>query len=150
ARSPLPPAPSDRPARARSLAPPYEEDARDVPLGAAPALSGRRADAALRDPRRRSRRSGRSRRSRGPIIGAGVLVVAAVVAIVLASSGGGSPSKGNAAGARSPAAVDASRHVHTLSSRPASKGSPTAGSHAEAQVAVLNGTETTGLAHRVA
>jgi hypothetical protein len=79
-----------------------------------------------------------------------VLVAAAVLAIVLASSGGGSSSKGNAAGARSPAAVAASRHVHTRSSRTASKSSSAAGSRAEAQVAVLNGTETTGLAHRVA
>ena len=75
-------------------------------------------------------------------------MVAAVLAIVIASSGGGSSSKSNAAGARSPAAVAASRHVR--SSRTASKGSSAAGSRAEAQVAVLNGTETTGLAHRVA
>jgi LytR cell envelope-related transcriptional attenuator len=87
------------------------------------------------------------------IVGA-VLVGIAVVAAILLSGGGGSgaPSTANSSAARSASAAGAhARKTHAKTSRPAASTRSTSagGNLAETNVVVLNGTNTTGLAHRV-
>jgi LytR cell envelope-related transcriptional attenuator len=82
------------------------------------------------------------------LIVGGVLVGVAVLAFILTSAGGGG-SSGTSATASSPST---SSHVSTTHSKPHAKhvsttSSSSAASPAETSVAVLNGTETAGLAH---
>lgn len=85
------------------------------------------------------------------IVGA-VLVGVVVVVLVVSSLGGGS-SKGAATTSASSAAATHAHHSHpassTTGSHPSESSTP-AVSPAETQVAVLNGTSTVGLAHRLA
>lgn len=105
-----------------------------------------------------SRRSSRSARAaptrRSParatvLIVGGVLVVVAVVAIILLSGGGGS----SGTSATQPSAASSTHttvtHAKKHATRHASSTASSAASPAETSVAVLNGTETTGLAHDV-
>ena len=85
------------------------------------------------------------------IVGA-VLVGVVVVVLVVSSLGGGS-SKGAASTSASSAAATHAHHSHPASSTTGShqsESSTPAVSPAETQVAVLNGTSTVGLAHRLA
>jgi hypothetical protein len=85
------------------------------------------------------------------LIVGGVIVVAAAAVIAVTSLGGSSGSKGatatNAGNVRKAAKAHAGSHKSTAkhTTKPAPAVSP-----AETNVVVLNGTETTGLAHRIA
>ncbi len=105
--------------------------------------ASRRSDRARAEPPRRS-----PARATVLIVG-GVLVVVAVVAIILFSGGGGS--SGTSATQSSSASTTHTSAAHSKSHpRHASTAASTsAASPAETSVAVLNGTETTGLAHQV-
>jgi LytR cell envelope-related transcriptional attenuator len=81
-----------------------------------------------------------------------VLIVGAAVAVALTTLGGSSNSK-SAAGTTAKTTASAperrsTTHRQATSKKP-STSAPRATSPAEASVAVLNGTETTGLAHRI-
>lgn len=82
----------------------------------------------------------------------GVLAAAAAIALVLSSGGGSSHAKSAATASTSTVANAGGTHAkaHRRASTTAStKAAPAAANPAETNVAVLNGTETTGLAHRV-
>jgi hypothetical protein len=83
------------------------------------------------------------------IVGGVIVVAAAVVAALtlLGGSSGSKPASTAATTASRTKARHASTHHHATSSGGSSSGS-SATNPAEASVAVLNGTETTGLAHR--
>jgi hypothetical protein len=84
---------------------------------------------------------------------AGVVIVAVVAAILIVDSLGGSPSKSAATTTTTATAAAHARAHHTHPSTSASThpgvSSTPALSPAETQVAVLNGTSTSGLAHRL-
>jgi hypothetical protein len=85
------------------------------------------------------------------LIVGGVLVAAAAVVLALTAVGGSSGTKGSTSAAST---ATTARGSHTTTHHHATtKSGSTSASHgsnaAEASVAVLNGTETTGLAHRV-
>jgi hypothetical protein len=85
------------------------------------------------------------------LIVGGVLVAAAAVVAALTLSGGSSGTKPTPSAARTATSAHA-RHAstqHRAASKSASSSGSSATNRAEASVAVLNGTETTGLAHRV-
>jgi LytR cell envelope-related transcriptional attenuator len=130
ARPPLPPAPSAP--RRRSV------DAPGAAIGSArtaEALSAleRRGGEELVARRRRERAPKRSSAGRRAVIGGGALVVLAVVLIVVFALGGGSGHKTGSA---------ATAGAHSGTARSAHR--------AHLSVAVLNATETNGLAHHVA
>jgi hypothetical protein len=80
-----------------------------------------------------------------------VLVVAAAVAVALTTLGGSSHSSAGAGSTTTSAASAPQPHsaTHRQASKKPSTSGPRTTSPAEASVAVLNGTETTGLAHRI-
>lgn len=84
------------------------------------------------------------------IVGGVIIGVAVIVAIVLSlggsSKGGGSPSTAASSASPGTTASTKQKASGTTSTRTSSGAGPTAG---ETNVAVLNGTGTTGLAHRV-
>ena len=82
------------------------------------------------------------------IAGVALIGIAAVVLAVVALSGGSSARKGSTASA---AATSASRsHARSPGARHASKAHSATSNAGETSVVVLNGTETNGLAHRLA
>jgi len=94
--------------------------------------------------------SSRSRRRSTALIVGGVLLVAAALVVVFTSLGGSSGGKSATQPSASSSVVAAKAHrsaPHKASHRPAAK-SPAA-NPAETAVVVLNGTETTGLAHHI-
>jgi cytoskeletal protein RodZ len=101
-------------------------------------------------PVRRYRSERRSPARATLLILVGVIVgIAAIIAIVLSlggSSKGGSPSSGSS-GAEASSSATRTTATHTTSSSTSTSASGTAAG--ETNVAVLNGTGTTGLAHRV-
>jgi LytR cell envelope-related transcriptional attenuator len=80
----------------------------------------------------------------------GAVIVAVIAVVLLVSSLGGSPSK-SGAGKTAARAPVRSHHSHTSTPAATHSGEPStpAVSPAETQVAVLNGTSTEGLAHRL-
>jgi hypothetical protein len=84
------------------------------------------------------------------IVGGVIVVVAVIVVVVLSlggsSKGGGSPSTSASSPSAGATAASTKRASSTTSTRGSTPSGPTAG---ETNVAVLNGTGTTGLAHRV-
>jgi hypothetical protein len=86
------------------------------------------------------------------IVGGLIVAVAVIVAIVVSlggSSKGGAPTTTNASGSESPGATSTST-THKTSSTGSSSSTGSGGANAAAtNVVVLNGTGTTGLAHRV-
>jgi hypothetical protein len=81
-----------------------------------------------------------------------VLLVVATLVVILTSAGSGSSGKRAATSAVAKAthgAKTGSGSHHASSSKAAPKSAAGAASPAETNVAVLNGTETTGLAHRI-
>jgi LytR cell envelope-related transcriptional attenuator len=125
---------------------------------AAPARAGARGTGSARrgagaQPAVRRYRAERSSPARATLLIVGaVLVGVAVLVVVLLSVGGGSGSSNSpGAGAKRTAGLGkaAGKH-HSGSSRTSSSKSASAGAKAsETNVVVLNGTSTTGLAHRV-
>jgi len=82
----------------------------------------------------------------------GAIVAAVAIVAAITSLGGSSPSKSATIPAVSTSANGArtrSTAHHGTSSKPAAKAPAPAASPAETTVAVLNGTETTGLAHHI-
>jgi hypothetical protein len=86
------------------------------------------------------------------LIVGGVLVALAAVAVALLTLGGSSSPKTPAGSTTTAATNTPARHSSAhrqATSKKASTNGPRATPPAEASVAVLNGTETTGLAHRI-
>jgi LytR cell envelope-related transcriptional attenuator len=83
---------------------------------------------------------------------AGVIVVAVGVVLLITSLGGSSSPSNTTSGNASSAARTRASHAGAHRHSPSKSGATVAGATnpAEASVAVLNGTETTGLAHRIA
>ncbi len=93
--------------------------------------------------------SGRSRGRRTALIVGAALVAAAAVAVLLTSLGGSSkPNSATTSVAVSVSKSTGATDTHRQA-KPAVKAAQPAASPAETNVAVLNGTETTGLAHRI-
>jgi hypothetical protein len=131
--------------------PPGQPAARRPPAPVAAGAAGRGDTRApiLAEGRRATYTTGRSRRRTAMLIVGGLVVVAAVVVGVVSALGGSSGHKG----ATSTVTTSATRttasnpaHSHKVASKPKTP----ALSPAETNVAVLNATETEGLAHRTA
>jgi hypothetical protein len=112
------------------------------------ALERQRAQTLSASSRRRERElSKRASSRRRVVIAAATLIVLAVILVVVFAVGGGSTHHGAASGTAS----TASQRSHSRSShaKHASRLPAGAARRGETSVTVLNGTETTGLAHRV-
>jgi hypothetical protein len=119
-----------------------------VAAGVAQTPLSRQRVEAIAARRRRAREPRRSSgRSRAVIAALALVGVAAVILAVIALSGGSAAHKG----AASTSAAHPARAKHAASShaRHSSTASSAAASRARTSVAVLNGTETNGLAHRI-
>ena len=120
-----------------------------APPTAANAAGEARARVSLEGPRS-TYTAERSPRRTVLLIAAGVVVVAAGVAVALTSLGGSSGGKALSATSRATTRHGAAAHKgHSSKSRSSAPKTPAA-SPAETDVAVLNATETNGLAHRTA
>jgi hypothetical protein len=101
-----------------------------------------------------SRRSRTHTRGRSPgrvtaLIVGGVVIGVAALIVALLSLGGSSGSKGSTGSTATTAGHVRKAHGKSSGARSSSKPPAGAASPAETNVTVLNGTETTGLAHRV-
>ncbi|HZL48474.1 MAG TPA: LytR C-terminal domain-containing protein, partial [Solirubrobacteraceae bacterium] len=101
------------------------------------------------DPRGGSPAPRRSPARATALIVGGVIVVVAVLAVVLSSGGGGKSSSQGSTGGQTAVSTAGATHTHRQPSSHHSETSsaPAAASPASTSVAVLNGTNTTGLAH---
>jgi hypothetical protein len=92
---------------------------------------------------------GRSPARATALIVGGVLVGVAVLVVILSSLGGGGSSGTGATSSSTTTARSGPTHSKSSARRAASNTATAAASPAETSVAVLNGTETAGLAHKV-
>jgi len=119
------------------------------PVRAGAVAAGRPARGAPPNGRRSTARGGRSpARATALIVGA-VLVVAAAVVVLVTSLGGSSSTKGSASTPATGSAGNASTGRASTHRHATSRSASGAANPADESVAVLNGTETTGLAHRI-